>query len=137
MTALQHDAGLAYQSPDALLHPQRRSFLDPIFGPLGRAAKCRKTGCVAAEIDRIVAPQAGSDHAPVEIEYTRKFGAIEPDLKRRRARKMGDDAHQAQSRSPVGRAASRAFAFSASRSSIRLASRQRIDSSSHFKISNC
>src|SRR6185436_10162935 len=90
---------LADQRPHALPAVQGGTLLDPIFGPLGGAAERPEGGAFGRKLDRIVLPQAGRDHAPVQIDDALKFSAFESDLdggfvlmgKRR------DRAHQARS----------------------------------------
>ena len=81
MAALQHLAGLADQRPHALAALQRRALLDPIFGPLGGAAEGPEGGRAGIEVDRIILPQAGGDHAAVEIDDALQLGALETDLR--------------------------------------------------------
>ena len=92
---------LADQRPHALLAAQRGALLDPVFGPLGGAAEGPEGGVVAAELDRIIAPLAGGDHAAVEVDDALQLGPAEADLRRRRSglRKREDGAHQARPRS--------------------------------------
>ena len=55
-------------------------FLDPIFGPLGGAAEGPEAGRVGPELDRIILPQAGGDHAAVEVDDAVQLGPLETHL---------------------------------------------------------
>jgi hypothetical protein len=56
--------------------------LDLIFGTLGGAAEGPEGGAVAAELDRIIPPQAGGDHPAVEVDDPLELRSLEADLRR-------------------------------------------------------
>ena len=137
MAALQHLPGLADQRPLALPRAQRRALLDPIFGPLGGAAEGPEARRIGPELDRIVLPQSGGDHATVEIDNAIELEPFEADLPFAcRGRKGQDRAHQAR---PEVLAAPRPLADFASlawRSASSSAMRPRICSTSHWRSSS-
>src|SRR5688500_20052879 len=78
MAAPQHLAGLADQRPGAVA--RGRAFLDPVFGPLGGAAERPEGGGVGPQLDRIILPQSGGDHAAVEVDDAVQFSPRETGL---------------------------------------------------------
>src|SRR4051794_1080792 len=66
VAAPEHRAALADQRPHALPVAERRALLDLIFGMFGGSAEGPEGGVVAAELDRIILPQAGRDHPAVK-----------------------------------------------------------------------
>lgn len=59
-----------------LLQPKLGAFFNPHLRTLGMATKGRKTGDIAAEIHRIIAPVPGRDHPPVKVEDAGQFNTI-------------------------------------------------------------
>ena len=68
---------LADQCKRPLLQPKRGAFFYADFGPLGRASERREHRDVGADVDRIIAPMARSDHPPVEIEDPLELETVE------------------------------------------------------------
>src|SRR5580698_7364178 len=61
---------------------QARALLDSEQRHLARAAEDREHRHIAQEIDRVVAPFPGTDHAAVEVEDAIELGAVESHLRR-------------------------------------------------------
>jgi hypothetical protein len=99
MAALQHLAVLAEQGPHALSAAQRGALFDARLRTLGGAAEGGEGGEIAGEVDRVVAPFAGRDHAAVEVQDARQLGAVEGNLGRGAARKCDDGSVQRTARS--------------------------------------
>src|SRR3546814_3590684 len=102
--------------------------LDLLFGSLGGAPERPESGVIGAEVDRVVFPQPGGDHAAVEIDDAAEFNSFKTDLGGLTlpARERVDGAHQARSRSRSPRARDprvRLGALAPSRSSINSATR--------------
>ena len=68
---------LGHQGKRPLLRLKLGAFLDPDLGPVGGAAEGGEAGDVDAEVHRIVAPMAGRDHPPVEIEDALQLAPVE------------------------------------------------------------
>src|SRR3954447_7160018 len=124
MPAPHDDSALPHQRPHALPVAEGGALLDLVFGMLRGASEGPEGGVVAAELDRIILPQAGRDHPPVKLDDPLELGPGEADLRRGGSRKREDVTHQARSRSfPL---------FSSTSSAIWARSR----STSHWRISS-
>src|SRR5207249_11134007 len=84
VAAPQDQAGRRDHAVHALLARQPRIFLDAVDRDLGGAAEYRKHRAVFQKVDRVVAPFAIGDHAPIQIEDTVEFETIERDTNWRR-----------------------------------------------------
>src|SRR5262245_53519541 len=80
MAALHDQAGCRDHAVDALLARQPRILLDTVDRHLGRAPEDREHRAIFQEVDRIVAPFAGSDHPPIESENAVQLTAVECNL---------------------------------------------------------
>src|SRR5271170_1992253 len=75
----------------SLTQSELRTFLDAEERHLARAPIDREGRAVLAEIDRVVAPFAGRNHAAVEIENTVELAPVEGDRKTaRQAAQLSD-----------------------------------------------
>ena len=81
VTASQHAPVLRDQRPHPLAVAQRGPLLDLIFRILGRAAECPEGRRVSVEVDGVILPQAGRDHAAVNVDDARKLPALETHLR--------------------------------------------------------
>ena len=77
---LHDQAGRRDHAVGALLARQPRIFLDAVERDFGGAAEDRKHRAVFQEIDRVIAPLAGCDHAAIEAENAVEFAPGEGDL---------------------------------------------------------
>src|SRR5207244_1755345 len=77
LAPFQHHAVLADQRIGALALTQGRALLNPDFRLLGGSTEGGEHGDFAVHPKRIVAPVAGRDHPPVEIEDAVELGPVE------------------------------------------------------------
>ena len=80
MASFQYSTALTHQRPHALFQSQVGAFFDAVFWPLGSSAKSTEHGCIAPQIDCIIAPVSGGGHPAVKIEYLGEFVPVEPGL---------------------------------------------------------
>lgn len=93
MAALEDLPGFSEQCPHALLAAQRGPFFNPCRGAFrGSLERCEDSS-ILAKVHCIIAPQAGCDHATVEIEDLQQLWPFEADLlDRTRVREWDDGA---------------------------------------------
>ena len=68
---------LTDQGERPLLQSKRGAFLYADFRPFGASAEGGEYGYIGAEVDRVIAPMAGCDHPPVEVEDASELEAVE------------------------------------------------------------
>src|SRR5665213_1650600 len=85
-TALENHPARRDHAILALAGPQPGAFLDTEQGIFGGAAKDREHRPLVQEIQRIVAPFAGSDHAAIDGQDAIEFGTVESNLRHLRRR---------------------------------------------------
>src|SRR5205085_11003436 len=77
LAPLEHRSMFADQGKRPLLQPKLGAFLYADLGPLGMAPEGCEDGDIGIDPKRIIAPVAGRDHAPVEIEDPGQLPAVE------------------------------------------------------------
>ena len=77
MAPLEHHAMLRNQRIRPLLQMKLGAFFDPHFGPLGGPAEGGEHRDIGIEPHAVIAPMAGGDHPPIEVENALQLGAVE------------------------------------------------------------